>query len=46
MVKRNESLDAALKATEVENKRLDRGMDNLIESKEELQKWYGQLVKV
>lgn len=40
-VKRNESSDVALKAVEAENKRLERRIDDLIESKNELQKRYG-----
>lgn len=39
-LKRNESSDVALKAAEVKNKKLERRMDDLIDSREELQKCY------
>lgn len=45
-VKREESPNAARKAEEVENNKLERWIDDLIESTEELQKRYGQLVEV
>lgn len=45
-VKKGEIVDAALKAADVKNKRLERWNDDMAESKEELQKRYAQLAEV
>lgn len=45
-LKRKESVDVARKVAKMEKERLKRQIDELRESKEELQKRYGQLVEV
>lgn len=44
--KREEIVDVAMKAADAENKKLSRRNDDLVESKEKLQRRYAQLAEV